>query len=115
MTDQGLTELAAKAAGIELKYNSIGSQDARCPWNPLENDGDALRLAVQLGIAIIPYPVFEKPKHSVIAKQYIKSELLREENSTQVIELYGSDPDAATRRVIVKAAAKIGENGNDFV
>jgi len=56
MTDRELLEAAAKAAGIPFpKWNSahgymmtgIGS-DTR-EWNPLADDGDALRLAVRIG------------------------------------------------------------------
>ena len=55
-----LTELAAKAAGIEL---DVGSQNARYPkrdgvyfewiyWTPLEDDLAAFRLAVKLRLEI---------------------------------------------------------------
>ncbi len=107
-----LLELAAKAAG-ELYterapegglYLSNGED-----WNPLADDGDALRLAVKLGISTLPYPVYnEGERNSVIAKQRRRSDTLREANPTEVIELYGADPYAATRRAIVRAAAEIG-------
>lgn len=60
-TDRELLELAAKAAGIEvyrgirhqseMLFRSVRSVDGRfsgIEWNPLEDDGDALRLAVTL-------------------------------------------------------------------
>ena len=78
MTDKELLELAAKAVGIEGRYSdnilTDGGQVAgielvfrrtappqgahshsimRC-WNPLMDDGDALRLAVNLRIDVRP-------------------------------------------------------------
>lgn len=50
MNDRELLELAAKAYGITLRFNSLGLLDARCDWNPLTDDGDALRLAVALNL-----------------------------------------------------------------
>lgn len=55
-TDFQLLEAAAKAAGLD--YGVIHQRPhRRCPegwtpWNPLGNDGDALRLAVKLGIGL---------------------------------------------------------------
>ena len=54
--DRELLEAAAKAAGILLHHRSIGdtpllmsAHGAAGPaWNPLEDDGDALRLVVEL-------------------------------------------------------------------
>jgi hypothetical protein len=121
MTDRELLELAAKAAGYNIRgpmvvYNNYQIQDFSHidndwrNWNPLTDDGDALRLAVKLGISTLPYPVYsECERHSVIAKQRRKSDMLREDNPTEVIELLGDDPYAATRRAIVRAAAEIGK------
>ena len=61
MTDKELLELSAKAAGIELLGRSslvmeetfIGFAVAgRKTWNPLTDDGDALRLAVELRLSV---------------------------------------------------------------
>jgi hypothetical protein len=117
MTNRELLEAAAKAAGIELESVVEDGTDAGKGvtrlgywWAPLHDDGDALRLAVKLGISTLPYPVYnEGARHSVIAKQRRKSDTLREANPTEVIELYGDDPYAATRRAIVRAAAEIGK------
>lgn len=120
-TDRELLELAANAAGIEL----IGFAGVGCwsdcdgelgyqtkdfdRWNPLTDDGDALRLAVKLGISTLPYPIYnESERHSVIAKQRRRSDMMREANPTEVIEVYGDDSCAATRRAIVRSAAEIG-------
>lgn len=66
MTDRQLLELAAKAAGLELDWDVpdgaspwviTGSGDDRGPsaiWNPLEDDGDAFRLALALHIRVDP-------------------------------------------------------------
>ena len=122
MTDRELLELAAKAVGyatdhpwnkmrmgMEPQVISLCIDGVRTAWNPLEHDDDALRLMVKLGISILPYPVYEQDgRHSVIAKQRRKSDLLREANPTEVMELYGSDPCAAYRRAITRAAAEIG-------
>lgn len=101
-TDRALLEAAAKAAGIEGEYDcwtGMGFAEgirqvlngAKCarPWNPLTDDGDALRLAVRLRIDI----EFEG---WVTFAGGCFSELNRD------------DPAAATRRAIVKAAAAIG-------
>jgi len=58
MTDRELLELAAKAAGMAIEYDEgfgmYWSDDkfSGMFWNPLHNDGDALRLAVKLGLTI---------------------------------------------------------------
>ena len=59
MTDMEMLELAAKAAGIEHlggEYCVSGSElwdiDGKKWWRPLANDGDALRLAVRLGLIV---------------------------------------------------------------
>ena len=60
MTDRELLELAAKAAGIEELRNELmqffgvkvwaKKGNATYTWNPLTDDGDALRLAHKLGL-----------------------------------------------------------------
>ena len=57
MTDKELLELAAKAAGIEYNPNYgkgfwVGEFYSGKEWNPLTDDGDALRLAVKLKMRI---------------------------------------------------------------
>ena len=64
MTDRELLEMAAKAAGIELyvwndfngveHYAYLDAKPYGAIWNPLKNDGDALRLAVELRLQINP-------------------------------------------------------------
>jgi len=115
MTDRELLELAAKAAWITCDakgpftsvsrydlYNGIHTVDL--PWNPLTDDGDALRLAVVLDLAVTPYPVYNNPKHSVLVQ--FKS---MDDSRFEVVEMHFEDPCAATRRAIVRAAAEIGK------
>jgi hypothetical protein len=63
MTDRELLELAAKAAGIDGGFVEnddwygtgvvfTDENDCNQTWNPLTDDGDALRLAVKLGFRI---------------------------------------------------------------
>ena len=94
MTDRELLELAAKAAGLEvvtptmLKYGQ---------WNPLTDDGDALRLAVKLKLQIS----FGNRHVSVFDEAgFINFQ-------TEVLAHRGDD--AATRRAITRAAAEIGK------
>ena len=123
MGDRELLELVASLVGLEL---AAWDDKAECMhyqfrspltnghfWNPLADDGDALRLAVALGVAVVPYPIYAKPKHSVIAKQYNQSAYLRGEGqdvNIETIQVYGDDPSAATRRAIVLAAAAIAKS-----
>jgi hypothetical protein len=106
MTDKELLELAAKAAGIEYDFcrPELGGCQIRKPfvsgfWNPLTDDGDALRLAVKLGLKTsVGYDiglVFCRPSES---------------DEHEVWEPLGkNDPYAATRRAITRAAAEIGK------
>ena len=102
MSDRELLELAAKAAGIELVWH--GDADPWCfaetvagiKWNPLTDDGDALRLAVKLRLSVEQWKTNE-------AVCYNKS-------GDGAYEDYGKDALAATRRAIVRAAAEIGRD-----
>jgi hypothetical protein len=101
-TDRELLELAAKAEGRQLKYmtvtNAAGERVDRfiAYWNPLTDDGDALRLAVKLQIGVKQYG-----DHVVawFGGGFIGTGRIQ----------YDGDPCAATRRAIVRAAAAIGE------
>lgn len=98
MTDKELLELAAKAAGLEKSesdgviYAGFGSRE----WNPLTDDGDALRLAVKLRLNV--------NIESTTVDVY--------DDSFNLTRVWGDEiPDAyvATRRAIVRAAAEIGK------
>lgn len=120
MTDRELLELAAKAAGMAWSADPQVTHDGlwitapslQTYWNPLTDDGDALRLAVKLGIKLTPYPLYSEEKRSVIAsrQQLAPPE---DDNNTYIgpsfVENYEGDLYAATRRAIVRAAAEIGK------
>jgi hypothetical protein len=109
MTDKELLEKAAKAVGyVEWDwlasdgnlnvYNKEGRQEA---WNPLTDDGDALRLAVKLNMDI----VFDFDRVMVV---------FGDADAACITEYFYELPEptdryAATRKAIVRAAAAIGE------
>lgn len=105
-TDQELLELAAKAAGIEIYGWDDGRAYIRYPfctfeeeWNPLEDDGNAFRLAVLLHISIgYTAPSFS-PNWAAIARTW---------DGAYATEA-SSDLPSATRRAIVRVAAEIGK------
>jgi hypothetical protein len=70
-------------------------------WNPLTDDGDALRLAVKLGIGLDHYIQLPSGIDMVLASKGLGTSDMHEE--------CGTDPYAATRRAIVRAAAEIGK------
>ena len=105
--DKELLKKAAKAAGIEFDwchngvaidhgFGEIGVHKGKWVnvWNPLTDDGDALRLAVKLDM-------FVDIKNGFSGAQVIHKSFCSEEHK--------GDPYAATRRAIVRAAAAIGE------
>lgn len=111
MTDRELLELAAKAAGykkygIESVYfrHDCEFRDEFCvedsTWNPLNDDGDALRLAVKLNLVVHPQ---EK-----CCYVYLSPESLLGFSGVSALEMNKGDPYAVTRRAIVSAAAEIG-------
>lgn len=98
MTDRELLELAAKAAGYEKDWHwnhhfimsaggSVKEGNSWVTWNPLTDDGDALRLAVKLGMMEV----------AEVLSYWLKQ------------DFRSGDPYAATRRAIVRAAAEIGK------
>jgi hypothetical protein len=52
MNDKELLELAAHAAGIDYRDLIFDEDDRARLWNPLTDDGDALRPAVKLQITV---------------------------------------------------------------
>lgn len=96
--DRELLEAAAKAAGYWSHEFNCPDNLPRPDWNPLRDDGDALRLAVKLDIA----PVWGSNRDTVRVDYPARF----------TIPLYESVRDgdryAATRRAIVRAAAEIG-------
>ena len=94
MTDRELLELAAKAAGMD----TFGFAGACRPWNPLTDDGDALRLAVKLGLRM------------ELDNEWRRSHVQQIPNGEWFTGPHNDDPYAATRRAIVRAAAEIGRS-----
>lgn len=101
MNDRELLEFTAKAAGYDdATWNSEQKciettylDGFRCWWNPLANDGDALRLAVKLKINL--------NWRVNINGAFIYANHEPEQDN--------GDPYAATRRAIVLTAAEIGK------
>lgn len=108
MTDRELLEKAAKAAGLEVECAFTGGdlhvwtnrklQLLRI-WNPLKDDGDALRLAVKMGFGISIPLMNDRTDVVTFGRTLLNA-----------IEAHNGDPYAATRRAIVRAAAAIGES-----
>lgn len=98
MNDRELLELAAKAAGFSIEYRDNGNHFASYPisqiWNPLADDGDALRLSAQLMICIHWCKAGRVYAHA--------------DGDIEACESYRGDGGAAVRRAITSAAAEIG-------
>ena len=114
-TDKELLTLAAKAAGITVldhEYEDcsgftyrIGEyQEPIDSFNPLHDDGDALRLAVKLRINL---HIDEQKENlnSAFFSRYVYA--IANGADEGAADLANSDPYAATRRAIVRAAAEI--------
>lgn len=114
MSNRELLELAAKAAVLPVEFeDEDGPMDLNgwwpCGrtedghvdewWNPLEDDGDALRLAVKLDIHVRFYG-------ATIVCETMEGVYLADE-----VDATG-DRTYATRRAIVRAAAEIGKTAN---
>ena len=99
MTDKELLELAAKAAGYSVRTDityadGVVVNDGAI-WNPLTDDGDALRLAVKMNL--------------LIDSDYNGGVGVGSASFEEVWEGKENDPYAATRRAIVRATAEIGK------
>lgn len=115
MSDRELLEKAAKAADMWVDKFTLDDDDQPIYiegngfylawrsgwWNPLTDDGDALRLAVKLGLVVVVLPEI---KYTGI---YLPAEHIG--GKYDITEFHDKDPYAATRRAIVRAAAAIGE------
>ena len=110
-TDREMLELAAKAASIELQWDEEGTAWKKWPsfkWNPLTDDGDALRLRNRIQAMVYS----DGNSVTVLCDNTMKPRV-------EISLAYGRDlpkgysshasVDAATRRAIVRAAAAIGE------
>lgn len=112
MTDRELLELAAKACGYDTSHPWNAERLTLDPpvfalcidgvstgWNPLSDDGHALRLAVKLQAL-----VSQHLSYASVCFPYGPMAL----RGQSWCEHYKDDPCAATRRAIVRAAAEIG-------
>lgn len=119
-------EMAAKAAEIKLDgiaskqiaqgarqcdFLCLNEQGGHSIWNPLADDGDALRLAVALRFGLkdfAPTDYEDPPNDSAFGM----IEVWRQDADNPLhIEWYkaGADRYAATRSAIVSAAAELGK------
>ena len=111
MNDRTLLELAAKAyADANVNFDGLSfvrfigrNEDLGCnvmvTWNPLLDDGDALRLAVKLKISL-------QTGSNVAWASLVTPDKVGNE---WIAENFNGDANAATRRAIVRAAAEIGK------
>lgn len=108
-TDRELLELAAKAAGIKLHvWGTEGSENFADMdagpygklWSPLTDDGDALRLACDLGLRVYPIARTETGAACSAVGDVTGKRM------SEVVDMLPTR--AATRRAIVLAAAEIG-------
>lgn len=107
MKDRKLLELAAKAAGYKYSDLRLPGESGlvllgQTYWDPIDDDGDALRLAVKLNITI-QFPWDHKGK-------LMQETRCWNDSDDFAIEEHKDDPYAATRRAIVRAAAEIGRS-----
>ena len=124
--DRELLELAAKAAGIEGNYepkyfcaegpnnHGIYEEETGWLWNPLEYDGDAFRLAVDLDIEVSQVQEENGP---AACAGYWGEPWRRDVSRLRIVETYAdpindSNPHIATRRAIVRAAAEIAKRSS---
>lgn len=107
-TDRELLELAALAAGIVGEWVDdyadyywmgniqgilgVDESGGTTVWNPLTDDGDALRLAMRLGFTVEPGRCWHSPYGPAFGEDVLDGYL------------------KSTRRAIVRAAAAIGES-----
>ncbi|HBO3538549.1 TPA: hypothetical protein ONA95_004781 [Pseudomonas aeruginosa] len=111
MNDLELLELAARAAGMNIQRSRLDDplhrdflmngegvrNPGQCsfPWNPLDDDGDALRLAVTLGLLVDICR-----DHTCVGSEMVDP----------ILQDQGKEKGEATRRAIVRAAAEIGKS-----
>jgi len=110
MTDREMLEMAAKAAGYAVEWHEVvvsrrgrfgliehtkkeGFRLNFQRWDPLTDDGDALRLAVRLHMQVS------------VTKESCRAETL----PCLGVRVNDSDENLATRRAVVMAAAAVGK------
>lgn len=110
--DRQLLELAAKAVGMELEWFDGMNEDTYDQaihngdvWDPLNDDGDAFRLAVTLGLRI-DASFRTGPNDTNGVGVWTPGD---QEFYPPFWQIGAKDPFAATRGAIVRAAAEIGK------
>ncbi len=114
MNDRELLEAAAKAAGMQVRCVGNGEKSAAFTfyvepsqlwWSPLVDDGDALRLAVKLSLTVAirghECEVFAEDGDCLASVPIMGASCFA--NAAEA-----TNPAAATRRAIVRAAAAMG-------
>ena len=121
MTDQELIELAAKTVGIKgewvrdtafiqarysfnVPYDNHGMMTS-IEWNPLREDSDAMRLAINLGMNLMMLPASLKNGFCTVGVGFSNESY---SPRITISENYNQGPYKAVRRAIVRAAAEIG-------
>lgn len=103
-TDRTLLELAAKAYGLPwVRIDDLWYDKEKCTthnWNPLTDDGDALRLAVKCSI-----DVWFDDECKRVGTNYMLGGIGYNEEEKWL----NCTKEEATRRAIVRAAAEIGK------
>lgn len=107
MEDRELVELAAKAAGITGTWHRSGyvAYSGWCGsvFDPLNDDGDALRLAVNLGLGVSFGQYAPLDVYSVYISEVEGGETLA------IGCITDGDESGVVRRAITLAAAQIGK------
>lgn len=100
ITDDELIAFAAKAAGLsnpsgddDIWHDATVGHDVQ--WNPLEDDGDTLRLAIRLEINV------------TFSRKYVTA--CAESRAGVGISEHSKDRNAAVRLAILRVAAEIGK------
>lgn len=101
MSDKELLQLAAKAMGGV--YELPGLPAFKCSWNPIENNEEAVQLAVACGIRLGTSSATGLP--AVIWEQCGSLHFREMAYESRLVPV---DPIGWTRRAIVLAAAEIG-------
>lgn len=112
-TDRELLELAAKAVGLIIvdeddaltlyvinQYDKKNGDECGEQWAPLDDDGDAMRLAVKLNLDI-RYESYDAGVAVIVGGAW-------DDAPEAVHEIFERDGPRATRRAISRAAAEIG-------
>lgn len=115
-TDHELLAFAAKAVGgyryIEDQgfIEVLGNGGNGKWWNPITDDGDALRLAVKLHLDIRFYWDGRDDQYNTVEAYTHGANKDAEEPIGFYLRDGQIDEDSSTRRAIVRAAAAIGES-----